>query len=65
MRAVCKNMSCLKRLKRQKKFFKSKGKDMVCRSLKTLNKLEKAKEKERQIEIKHTATKAAFTQIHS
>jgi hypothetical protein len=30
MRAVCENIACLKRLKKQKKFFKSKGKDMVC-----------------------------------
>jgi hypothetical protein len=45
-------------LKKQERFFKSKGKDIVCYSLKTLNKLEKAKEKERQIETKHITTKA-------
>ena len=59
MRAVCKNMSYLKRLERQKKFLKSKGKDMVCCSLKTLNKLEEAEEKERQIEMERAAAKAA------
>jgi CO dehydrogenase/acetyl-CoA synthase beta subunit len=52
-------MACLKHLKKQKKFLKSKGKNIVYCSLKTLNKLEEAKEKERQIETKHIATKAA------
>jgi len=52
-------MSYLKRLERQKKFLKSKGKDMVCCSLKTLNKLEEAEEKERQIEMERAAAKAA------
>jgi hypothetical protein len=61
MHAVCKNIACLKRLKKQKKFLKSKGKDIVCYSLKTLDKLEKAKEKERQIETKHVTAKAAIT----
>jgi hypothetical protein len=56
MHTVCKNIACFKRLKRQKKFFKFKGKDIVCYSLKTLDKLEKAKEKERQIKTKHIAT---------
>jgi hypothetical protein len=32
---------------------------MVCCSLKTLDKLEEAEEKERQIETKHATTKAA------
>jgi hypothetical protein len=45
-------------LKKQERFLKTKGKDIVCYSLKTLNKLEKAKEKERQIKIKRIATKA-------
>jgi hypothetical protein len=40
-------------LKKQERFLKSKGKDIVCCSLKTLNKLEEAKEKERQIESEH------------
>jgi hypothetical protein len=54
-------MSCIKRLKRQQEFLKSKGKDIVCCSLKTFNKLEEVKERERQIEIKHTAVKAVAT----
>jgi CO dehydrogenase/acetyl-CoA synthase beta subunit len=59
MHAVCKNIACLKRLKKQKKFLKSKGKDMVCYSLKTLNELEEAEERERQIETECATTKAA------
>jgi hypothetical protein len=59
MRAVYENMACLKHLKKQKKFLKSKGKDMVRCSLRTLDKLKKAKEKERQIETEHATTKAA------
>jgi hypothetical protein len=55
---VYKNIACIKRLKKQQEFLKSKGKDIVCYSLKTLNKLKKAKEKERQIETKRVATKA-------
>ena len=47
LQAICKNSACLKRLKKQKKFLKSKGKDMLCHSLKTLNKLEEAEEKEK------------------
>jgi hypothetical protein len=46
-------------LKKQERFLKSKGKDIVCHSLKTLDKLEKAKEKERQMESEHATTKAA------
>ena len=34
---------------------------MVCYSLKTLNKLEKAKEKEKQIKIEHAVVKATAT----
>jgi hypothetical protein len=52
MRAVCKNIACLKRFEKQKLFLKSKGKDIVCRKLKTINKLNKAKEKEKQIKTK-------------
>ena len=37
---------------------------MVCRSLKTLNKLEEVEEKERQIETEHAAAKAAATQVY-
>jgi hypothetical protein len=59
MHAVCKNIACLKRFKKQKKFLKSKGKDIVCCSLKTLNKLKEIKEKERQIETEHVTAKAA------
>jgi hypothetical protein len=58
MHTVCENIACLKHLKKQKKFLKSKGKDIVCYSLKTLNKLEEAKEKERQIKTKHVTLKA-------
>jgi hypothetical protein len=54
-------MSCIKRLKKQQKFLKSKGKDIVCYSLKTLDKLEEVKEKERQIKTKHAAIKATTT----
>jgi len=54
-------MSCIKRLKKQQEFLKSKGKDIVCYSLKTFNKLEKVKERKRQIKVKHTANKAAAT----
>jgi hypothetical protein len=38
-----------------------KGKDIVCYSLKTLNKLKEVKEKEKQIEIEHAAVEAAAT----
>jgi hypothetical protein len=38
---------------------------MVCCGLKTLNKLEEVKERERQIETKHAAVKAAATQVYS
>jgi hypothetical protein len=54
-------MSYIKHLKRQQKFLKSKGKDIVCCSLKTLNKLKEVKERKRQIETKYVAVKAAAT----
>jgi len=54
-------MSYIKCLKRQQEFLKSKGKDMVCYNLKTLNKLEEVKERERQIKTKHAAIKATAT----
>jgi hypothetical protein len=57
--AVCENMACLKRLEKQKKFLKSKGKDIVRHGLKTLDKLKEAKEKERQIETERTTAKVA------
>jgi hypothetical protein len=59
MRAVCENIVCLKRLKKQKRFLKSKGKDMLCCGLKTLDKLEEAEEREKQEEEKHTAKATA------
>ena len=58
------SMARAKRLEKQQRFLKSKGKDIVRRGLKTLNKLEKAKERERQIETKHAAVEAAATQVH-
>jgi hypothetical protein len=60
MRTVCKNMVCLERLEKQKRFLTSKGRDMLCYSLKTLDKLEEAKEREKQEEEKRAA-KAATT----
>jgi hypothetical protein len=60
-RLVCENMSCIKRFERQQEFLKSKGKDMVRRGLKTLDKLEKAEERERQIESKQAATAAMLS----
>jgi hypothetical protein len=54
-------MSCIKRLKRQQEFLKSKGKDIVCCSLKTLNKLEKVKKREKQIKTEHATAKAVAT----
>ena len=61
MHTVCENMSYLKRFKRQKKFFKSKGKDIVCYSLRTLNKLKEVKERKRQIKEKCTTNKTTAT----
>jgi len=52
------NFAYYKRFKKQKKFLKSKGKEMLCCSLKTLNKLKEVKERERQIKVKHVANKA-------
>ena len=57
-------MSCIKRLKRQQEFLKSKGKDMVRRGLKTLDELEEVEEKERQMETERAAVEAATTQVH-
>jgi DNA modification methylase len=47
---------CICCLKKQERFLKSKGKDIVCCSLKTLNELEEAEEKERQTETERAAT---------
>jgi hypothetical protein len=57
--AAAKNMACVKCLRKQKNFLKFKGKDIVCCSLKTLDKLKEAEEKERQVESEHAAAKAA------
>ena len=48
------------RLKKQQRFLKFKGKDIVCYKLKTLNKLKEAKEKEKQIKFNYIAFKAAI-----
>jgi hypothetical protein len=45
----------IERLKKQERFLKSKGKDMVRRRLKTMDKLNEVKEKEKQREAKQTA----------
>jgi hypothetical protein len=55
------NLAYHKRLEKQKKFLKSKGKEMLCRGLKTLDKLKEVEEKERQTDSKHVAAKAAAT----
>jgi hypothetical protein len=54
-------MSCIKRLEKQQKFLKSKGKDIVRCGLKTLDKLKEVKERERQIETERAAIKAVAT----
>jgi hypothetical protein len=54
-------MAQAERLKKQQRFLKSKSKDMVCRSLKTLDKLEEVEEKEKQMEEERAACKAAAT----
>jgi hypothetical protein len=54
-------MSCIKRLEKQQEFLKSKGKDIVRCSLKTLDKLEEVKERERQIETERATVEAAAT----
>ena len=59
------NLTCLQRLKKQEKFFKLKGKDIICYSLKTLNELEEVKERERQIKTKRAAIKATASQVYS
>jgi hypothetical protein len=49
------------RLKKQQRFLKSKGKDMVRRSLRTLDKLEEAEEREKQEEEKRAAKAIAIS----
>jgi hypothetical protein len=48
----------IERLKKQERFLKSKGKDMVRRGLKTMDKLDEAKEKEKQMESEQAASAA-------
>jgi hypothetical protein len=55
---VIDSLTCVKRLKKQQRFLKTKGKDIVCCSLKTLDKLKEAEEKERQIKTKYATAKA-------
>jgi hypothetical protein len=55
LRAIQENSAYLACIKKQKQLLKSKGKDIVCCSLKMLDKLEEAEEKERQIEAKRVA----------
>jgi hypothetical protein len=54
-------MAYIKQLKRQQQFLKAKGKDMVCRGLKTIDKLNEAEEKEKQIESKQAAAAAMLS----
>jgi hypothetical protein len=54
-------MARLERLEKQKLFLKSKGKDMVCRGLKTMDELDEAEEKEKQIELEQAATAAMLS----
>jgi hypothetical protein len=56
---MLKSTLCICCLKKQERFLKSKSKDIVCYSLKTLDKLKEAKEKERQIKTRCVITKAA------
>ena len=62
---MSKNLAYLQRFKKQKKFLKLKSKDIVYYSLKTLNKLEKTKEKKKQIKIECTVIKAIAIQIQT
>jgi hypothetical protein len=60
-RAALKSASRIRRLEKQQSFLKSKGKDIVCCSLKTIDKLDKIKEKEKQIKLKQAATAAILS----
>jgi hypothetical protein len=60
-RLISENLARLQHFEKQEKFLKSKGKDMVCHSLKTLDKLEEVEEKEKQMEEERAASKAAAT----
>ena len=44
---IAKNLACYKQLEKQKKFLTSKSKDIVCRSLRMLDKLEEVEEREK------------------
>jgi hypothetical protein len=54
-------MACIERLEKQQEFLKSKGRDMVRRGLKTMDKLDEAEEKEKQIELERAATAAMLS----
>ena len=64
LRLAEENLARHKRLEKQKKFLKSKGKEMLRRGLKTLDELEEVEERERQMETERAAAEAAATQIH-
>jgi hypothetical protein len=55
-RSALESASRIRRLEKQQSFLKSKGKDMVCRGLKTMDKLDEAEDKERQIGLRQAAT---------
>jgi hypothetical protein len=55
------SISCARRLEKQMKFLKSKGKDIVRCGLKTMDKLDEAEEKEKQIESEQAATAAMLS----
>jgi hypothetical protein len=59
--AALESASCIRRLKKQQAFLKSKSKDIVRCGLKTIDKLNKAEEKEKQIELKHVASAAMLS----
>jgi CO dehydrogenase/acetyl-CoA synthase beta subunit len=58
-RTALESASRIRRLEKQERFLKSKGKDMVRRGLKTLDELEEAEEKERQMESERATVEAA------
>jgi Lon protease-like protein len=57
------SLSRARRLEKQMKFLKSKGKDMVCCSLTTMDKLDKVEEKEKQMESEQAATAAILSNV--
>jgi hypothetical protein len=60
---MLKSASYICRLEKQQLFLKSKGKDIVYYSLKTINELDKAEEKEKQIKPKQVATAAMLSNV--